>query len=119
MKIKKYLKSFYSILLINLKFFFSKFNNKKTILFFHPVDDLTKIHDFYLRKLSKNLGNNFTIINCHKSFKDLNKDKHYYISYLSLKFIFFVIFLFPIIFLIFFLHFLKKYIFIIVFMTRL
>ena len=89
MSIKKYLKSFYSILLINLKFFFSKFNNRKTILFFHPVDDLTKIHDFYLRKLSKNLGNNFTIINCHKSLKDLNKDKHFYISYLSLKFIFF------------------------------
>ena len=57
MRIKKYLKSFYSILLINLNFFYSKFDNKKTILFFHPVDDLTKIHDFYLRKLFKKIYN--------------------------------------------------------------
>ena len=89
MEIKKYLKSFQSILIINLTFFFSKFRNKKTILFFHPVDDLKNIHDFYLKKLSKKLGKNFIIINCHKSIKDLSKDNHFYISYLSLKFIFF------------------------------
>ena len=89
MEIKKYLKSLQSILVINLVFFFSKFKNKKTILFFHPVDDLKNIHDFYLKKLSKNLGKNFIIINCHKSIKDLPKDNQFYISYLSLRFIFF------------------------------
>ena len=89
MEIKKYFKSFQSVLIINFIFFFSKFNNKKTILFFHPVDNLKNIHDFYLKKLSKNLGKNFIIINCHKSIKDLTKDNQFYISYLSLKFIFF------------------------------
>ncbi len=89
MEIKKYFKSLQSILIINFIFFFSKFKNKKTILFFHPVDDLKNIHDFYLKKLSKNLGKNFVIINCHKSIKDLPRDNQFYISYLSLKFIFF------------------------------
>ena len=89
MKIKKYLKSLQSILIINFVFFFSKFKNKKTILFFHPVDDLKNIHDFYLQKLSKKLGKNFVVINCHKSIKDFSKNNQFYISYLSLKFIFF------------------------------
>ena len=89
MKIRKYFKSFKSVLFINFVFFFSKFKKKKTILFFHPVDDLRNIHDFYLQKLSKRLGKNFIIINCHKSIKDLPKDNQFYISYLSLKFIFF------------------------------
>ena len=89
MKIRKYFKSFQSILFINFVFFFSRFKKKKTILFFHPVDDLKKIHDFYLQKLSNNLGKNFIIINCHKSIKDFPQDNQFYISYLSLKFIFF------------------------------
>ena len=90
MKIRKYFKSFKSVLFINFVFFFLNLK-KKTILFFHPVDDLRNIHDFYLQKTFKSsLGKNFIIINCHKSIKDLPKDNQFYISYLSLKFIFFL-----------------------------
>lgn len=89
MEIKKYLISFKSILIINLIFFFSKLKNKKSILFFHPVDSLKNIHEFYLKKLSNYLGENFIIVNCHKSLNELPTNNQFYISYHSLKFIFF------------------------------
>ena len=88
MEIKKYLNSFKSILIINLIFFFLNLKIK-SILFFHPVDNLKNIHEFYLKKLSNYLGENFIIVNCHKSLNELTTNNQFYISYHSLKFIFF------------------------------
>ena len=58
MKIRKYFKSFKSVLFINFVFFFLNLK-KKTILFFHPVDDLRNIHDFYLQKTFKEAWKKF------------------------------------------------------------
>lgn len=89
MFIKKYFLTFINIIKINIRFLYSKSKKRKTILFFHPVDNLTRIHDFYLKRMSFNNPQNIDLIHCHKSFYNLDKENHKFISYFSLKFIIF------------------------------
>jgi hypothetical protein len=89
MLIKKYFLAFVNIIIINIRFFYSKCLKKKTILFFHPVDDLTRIHNFYLKKMSLNKLNSIDLIHCHKNFQNIDIFNHKFITYLSLRFIFF------------------------------
>lgn len=89
MLIKKYFLTFVNIFKINIRFFYSKIKKKKTILFFHPVDNLTRIHDFYLKRVSFNNLQNIDLVHCHKSLYNVDKENHKFISYFSLKFIIF------------------------------
>ena len=49
-KIFQLLYSISNLFLLNIYLGFIKLQNKKIILFYHPKEDLTSIHDFYLSK---------------------------------------------------------------------
>ena len=84
-KIFQLLYSILNLFLLNIYLGFIKLQNKKIILFYHPKEDLTSIHDFYLSK--------FLYKDCPYKVifgsKNIIKN-HFYLKGILLKFILFI-----------------------------
>jgi hypothetical protein len=76
--------SVFFVFIINFAIIFKKlFNKRKIILFYHPKEELTEIHHYYIH----NFFSNFNNYNIFYGSKNLSK-KFYYIKESFLKFIF-------------------------------
>ncbi len=85
-KLLELLISLVNILCINIYLLKQKVINKKKIIFFyHPKENLTKIHDYYLREIVKR--NSFYQVIFASKVLSLN---HFYIKEILLKYILFV-----------------------------
>jgi hypothetical protein len=84
-KIPQLLYSVLNLIIINIYFGLLRLLKKKIIFFYHPKENLTSIHDFYLSKLVKK-DRPYKVVFGSKC---INK-KHFYIKGVLLKFIFFV-----------------------------
>jgi len=77
-----------SIIHINIKNIFAKFQNKNNYFFYHPRENLTLIHTYYTEDIFS-LDKRYSIIYGHKLNKNLGAN-YFYIRENYLKFIFFV-----------------------------
>ena len=80
------LKSFFSIILINIKIVYFKFKNKKIIFYYDPVNRQTQSIN-YIEDLFENFGKEFLIFFCFNS-PNISGHKNYYINYSFLKWIY-------------------------------
>jgi hypothetical protein len=84
-KIPQLLYSILNLILINIYFGLLRISKKKIIFFYHPKENLTSIHDFYLSKLAKK-DKAYKVVFGSKC---LNI-KHFYLKGVLLKFVLFV-----------------------------
>ncbi|MDB3888937.1 CDP-glycerol glycerophosphotransferase family protein, partial [Candidatus Pelagibacter sp.] len=84
-KIPQLLYSILNLILINIYFGLLKLLKKKIIFFYHPKENLTSIHDFYLSKLVKKNS----LYKVAFGSKCINT-KHFYLKGVLLKFVLFV-----------------------------
>ena len=85
--IKSIFKTLFSLVYLNLIFFFTKNKNKKIIFFYHPKKNLTLIHTYYFENLFQKFPNNFKIFFGHNCNKDIGK-KYFFIKEGFLKYLF-------------------------------
>ena len=81
------LKSFFSIIVINIKIVYFKFKNKKIIFYYDPVNRQTQSIN-YIEDLFDNFGKDFLVIFGFNSPNILKHLHHYYIKYSFIKWIY-------------------------------
>ena len=74
-----------NVFCLNIYIFAQKIKKKKIILFYHPKENLTKIHTYYLEKILKK-NKNYKVIYSSKIFFP----NHFYVKELLLKYVLFV-----------------------------
>ena len=79
----KFLKSLYSVFLIN---FFTK-KGKKNLLFYNPSEKFTGVTMSYMDKFLSNYKLKFNIIYGHQNLNFSRKEKYYYVNHYFLKFL--------------------------------
>ncbi len=80
------LKSFFSIIVINIKIIYYKFKNKKVIFFYDPENRYTQSIN-YIEDLFDNFGKEFLIF-FGFNYPNISGHKKYYIKYSFLKWIY-------------------------------
>ena len=83
-KIFEIIISIFNVILLNIYICFQTVKKKSVILFYHPKKNLTKIHNFYLKDISKR-NKSYTVIFCSKKISLGN----FYIKEKLLNYIFF------------------------------
>ena len=85
LKILQLIYSIFNLFLLNIYLIILKAQKKKIIFFYHPKENLTSIHDFYLSKFSYN-NPFYKVIFSSK----IISFKHFYLKEILLKYVFFI-----------------------------